>query len=888
MLSFRGPLRDRSGIAITVPVELVFRLYDAPFGGSLVAGPFGPIQVSAVGGRYSTPFGPVPADQLDRGPRWLEVTVGGASLPRVKMEKVFYDWMDERGHLKGDRTLVSQLERLPSTGAERSLASSTTILNNGPPSNRIDLVYVGDGYRASDLGAYADHVQYGLTSLLSQEPFSSYRTFFNAYRVDVVSKESGVDNDPYGTTRDTALDMGFWCSGIERLLCVSIDKAYQYAAAAPAVDHVFAVANSSHYGGAGYTSSDLATFAGANALAPEIAVHETGHSLGKLADEYDGGGPVNYSGPEPLEPNISTLDAGSMAASGAKWARWLGDPGTGFGGVIYTYEGAAYSQRGIYRPTVDSKMRDLGQPFNLPSVESLILQMYKIVRPIDNATPSGTRLDEFSTVFVDPVDPPGHPLEVRWYLDGRMIPGETEDTLGLCAGSIPLGDHVLSVTVRDNTPWVRDDAQRAQWLTETRSWDLHVGGSIATPCGPLVTGPTTVSTQEGSPLSFIVQAMDPDGGPISALTASGTAFAAGASFTPDPSNTKGTFQWTPTYGQAGTYLAAFTATDESGATGSALTTVEVAHTNRAPIVVAPVTVSVHEGDPLTFQVTASDPDQDPLVSLTASGIPLGASFVPNATGTAGGFDWTPANGQAGAYTVTFAASDPSGSTASTETNVDVSSAGFEVRLASKSTAIQLESGQPEWCAQIEPVAGIFSAADVDLSSIAMKYDGRQAMALSDKTTIIVGEDPSGEAEVQACWSKPELGTLFSSLPSGRHALAVTIEGGVKTGGRFSGTLELDVVTQGNFLSASVSPNPSNPQATLTFVTSRPGFARVQLFDIIGHLVQTLLDASDLAAGIHQLPIDGLGRSGDRLPSGVYFYRVQVGEGTIAGRLTLAR
>src|SRR5882672_8785095 len=476
MLTFRGLLQDADGNPVTSPSELVFRIYDAPTGGRLLAGPFHSASIAPTDGVFSTTFGPVSLDQLGGRKSWLEISSGTSIQPRVEMDPVYYDGIDESGALVGGRTLLPL--SLPAPGASPKRVSSrvTTILDNGPSSNRIDLVFVGDGYVETELGLYAVHVRDVLHYILSVPPFSTYGTFFNAHRVDVVSNESGVDNDPgLGLSRDTALDMGFWCGGIERLLCVNVFKASQAAAAAPEVDHVCAVANSVKYGGAGYPFNDLATVAGGNGAALEIAVHETGHSIGNLADEYDSGGPFTYTGPEPVEPNVSTLPMDAMASSGSKWARWLGDPGVGFGGLVSTYEGAYSSLQGIYRPTFDSKMRTLGPPFNLPSVESLILEFYKIVHPIDNATAPQTPLDQFSTVFVDPVDPPGNPLQLQWYLDGNPVEGATQETLRVADGGFALGSHVLSVTARDSTSLVRNESARDAWLTESRSWDLNIG-----------------------------------------------------------------------------------------------------------------------------------------------------------------------------------------------------------------------------------------------------------------------------------------------------------------------------------------------------------------------------------------------------------------------------
>jgi hypothetical protein len=50
---------------------------------------------------------------------------------------------------------------------------------------------------------------------------------------------------------------------------------------------------------------------------------------------------------------------------------------------------------------------------------------------------------------------------------------------------------------------------------------------------------------------------------------------------------------------------------------------------------------VRQLDPITFTVTAADLDQDAITSLTASGLPPGATFTPDGTNSSGTFTWTP-------------------------------------------------------------------------------------------------------------------------------------------------------------------------------------------------------------------------------------------------------
>jgi hypothetical protein len=263
--------------------------------------------------------------------------------------------------------------------------------------------------------------------------------------------------------------MGYWCSGIQRLLCVNVSKANAQANSAPGKDSVLALANSGTYGGAGY--NNLGTVAGHNGAAIEIALHEFGHSFASLADEYDYGGPANYPYPEPNEQNVSIYDEAQLLGQKRKWWRWLDLP------HVSAFEGADYSRFGIYRPTFDSKMRNLGRPFQEVNTERLVRNVYRFVRPIDDATPEGAHpLD--ALFFVDPIDPVSHALDVQWRLDGKKIPGATGTSFDAGTLGLGVGSYVLSVEVVDNTPLVRSPSLRASFMSETRVWVLTDGRMV--------------------------------------------------------------------------------------------------------------------------------------------------------------------------------------------------------------------------------------------------------------------------------------------------------------------------------------------------------------------------------------------------------------------------
>jgi hypothetical protein len=384
----------------------------------------------------------------------------------------YWDSVDAQGRLFGGRFEVDAPPPRSTSGVLPAAVDTLTHSLLPPPTgNRIDLVFVGDGYQQSQLASYATHVSNIVASFFAIEPYASYQPYFTVHRVDVVSVDSGVDNDPtQGISRNTAMDMGYWCAGIQRALCVDVGKAYQFANNAPDWDLICAIANSTTYGGVGYPQEGLATAAGANVAAVQIVQHEFGHTLGKLADEYDYGGPANWGGGEPFERDVSTLTAAQMQSAGTKWAQWLGTNDAAFDGLVSTFEGAYYSQFGIYRPTSNSLMRNLGRPFNLPSAESVVIEIYKIVRPIDassSTTASYAGTETLSITPQTPAAPFGGPLTIQWKRNGQPIPGATGTTLDLSTLVFAGCPATISVTLTDETPLVRNAAARAQWLTQT-------------------------------------------------------------------------------------------------------------------------------------------------------------------------------------------------------------------------------------------------------------------------------------------------------------------------------------------------------------------------------------------------------------------------------------
>ncbi|MEU3749996.1 MULTISPECIES: M64 family metallopeptidase [Streptomyces] len=364
------------------------------------------------------------------------------------------------------------------------------MVDNGPTADRLDIVVVGDGYTAAELPRFHADAQQKWAELTAVEPYTTYRNLFNVWTVDAVSNQSGVSGDPSrDTLRDTALGSYFWCDDIERLLCIDQDKVDGYVAKAPEADLVLVLANSTKYGGAGYNERSealgyegISTASAGNEKSGQVAIHETGHSLGKLADEYfyaDYPGYERYVGPEPADSNITTLTADDLADRGAKWHRWLGEQSPD-GGTVGSYEGGGYYVTGLRRPTENSLMRTLGKPFNLPGVEAMIAGFYREARIASPVTATDRTLrsgDTAKALVPRLMGADGRQLTIRWYLDGREVKslaGRTDVRVsGLALRLLDRRTHTLSLTAEDRTPSVRDRAI-ARTMRSTVSWTVRL------------------------------------------------------------------------------------------------------------------------------------------------------------------------------------------------------------------------------------------------------------------------------------------------------------------------------------------------------------------------------------------------------------------------------
>jgi hypothetical protein len=130
-----------------------------------------------------------------------------------------------------------------------------------------------------------------------------------------------------------------------------------------------------------------------HSLSSSVFLHEFGHSLAYLADEYIGAvtdNELHPEGVEPVEPNITR----SLDREALKWRSLLTEgvllpttvalipQGLDASTVVGAFEGGGYVKKGMYRPQKSCAMGDLKQPFRYCVVcEQAIERMIEYYAP---------------------------------------------------------------------------------------------------------------------------------------------------------------------------------------------------------------------------------------------------------------------------------------------------------------------------------------------------------------------------------------------------------------------------------------------------------------------------------------------------------------------------
>ncbi|KAF0152411.1 MAG: FG-GAP repeat protein [Ignavibacteria bacterium] len=352
----------------------------------------------------------------------------------------------------------------------------------------------------------------------------------------------------------------------------------------------------------------------------------------------------------------------------------------------------------------------------------------------------------------------------------------------------------------------------------------------------------TLTGAENSALALTVVATDGDN---DVLTYTATGLPLGATL-----STAGAFAWTPSFIQAGTYAVVITASD--GAETATMTlNITITDVNRTPTITltpaGPYTVA--EGTPLTIKAVGADVDTDNTITLSATGLPSGASFA----AATGDFAWTPNFAQAGSYSVVFTVRDNKTASASITAAITVTNVNgaprFDVAGARQMPDTTVKAG----------LNFVFTFRAIDPQGDVVSYYLNQP---APSNAIIVP-------------STGVFGWRPANTQAGKHYIVVSASDGILTTNS-----RIATVTVQPDLSADESgiptafelfqnyPNPFNPTTNIKYALPKESRVRIAVFNILGQEVATLVN-SVMQAGYHSVDFKA-----NNIPSGMYIYKIE--------------
>jgi flagellar hook assembly protein FlgD len=83
------------------------------------------------------------------------------------------------------------------------------------------------------------------------------------------------------------------------------------------------------------------------------------------------------------------------------------------------------------------------------------------------------------------------------------------------------------------------------------------------------------------------------------------------------------------------------------------------------------------------------------------------------------------------------------------------------------------------------------------------------------------------------------------------------------------------------------PNPFNPKTDISFIISLPDRVVLSIYNIMGQEVATIMN-SDIKPGKHTVSWSGKDSMGKEVSSGMYFYKLTVGDISYQKKLILLR
>jgi len=372
---------------------------------------------------------------------------------------------------------------------------------------------------------------------------------------------------------------------------------------------------------------------------------------------------------------------------------------------------------------------------------------------------------------------------------------------------------------------------------------------------PAFTAIPAKTVAQNDTLSFTVVATDPDTADV--LTYTSSVLPIGAVFNP----VSKLFGWRPSFSiTPQTFNVWFYVVDPRGLKDSVQVAITVSKTDRPPKFQTVLKdTTINEGSSLSFKYVAIDPDAGDVVLYSLANPPTGAAIT-----TAGVLTFTVPASPAASYTITAVATDGS-LTDTTRAKVSVNRKPVKVSQVPATAPATISRG----------VAFTFTviAKDPDGGAITYtwKVNDSQVKTGLDSNYTTTFTDPHGTVKKVVCVFADPTG-LKDSVVWSFTVTGVQNPDGVPT----------------TFALGQNYPNPFNPSTTIRFDLPKEAPVTMEIYNILGIRVRTLLKGEGVNAGYHQVVWDGRDDYGNVVPSGVYLYHLSAGDFQASKKMTLLK
>src|SRR4029077_18425374 len=206
-------------------------------------------------------------------------------------------------------TKIDPADKFVLRGAEAAAGPLLKLHESGDPAKKLDVLILGDGYTARERAKFERDARRLAAPPAAMSPCKERKQDINIWGRAPAAAQSGISRPSQGIYRRSPAGATYDAFDSERYVLTFENRAFRDLAANAPYDVVEILTNSATYGGGGIYGQ-YSTVAADSVWSSYIFVHEFGHHIAGLADEYYTSDVAYLPGAdrvEPWEPNATAL-----------------------------------------------------------------------------------------------------------------------------------------------------------------------------------------------------------------------------------------------------------------------------------------------------------------------------------------------------------------------------------------------------------------------------------------------------------------------------------------------------------------------------------------------------------------------------------------------------